>query len=192
MKKLLAIVVLGLLTACSNKVDKAIEKCADFQIISESDTYLRNQFSSLVLNDPKYIDTLKRIKEEKKIQQSTNAKYEIEYQKWIKAHPRPIIPTYDQVQKGYTFQKYKQLMNEWREADKIITSSLLSPWNSAKKRIDDLEELQIVIIKMSARENLKKKSLKEKSLINKYNKNFEKCEKAHKQAPKSFMLNWSK
>ena len=192
MKKLLAIMVLGLLSACSNKVDKAIEKCADFQIISESNTYLRNQFKSLVLNNPSYKDTIEQINELKKIQYSTNANYEIEYNKWIKNNPRPKIPTYDQVQKGYTFPKYKKLIKEWREADEIITSSLLNPWTIAKKKIENLKENQIAIIKISAREILKNKSLKEKSLMNKYNKNFEKCEKAQKQAPKSFMLEWSK
>ena len=51
---------------------------------------------------------------------------------------------------------------------------------------------KIEIIKISARENLEKISLKEKSLIHRYNKYFEKCEKAQKETPKSFMLEWSK
>ena len=191
-KKLLAIVVLGLLSACSNKIDKAIEKCADFQIISESNTYLRNQFSYLASNDQSYINTVDEIKSLKKAQVETNAKYDLEYNKWLKKNPRPKIPTYNEVQQGYKFKKYYALKDKWQfESDKI-TEILLASWNKAKNQIEDLKEDQIMFIKISARENLEKISLKEKSLIHRYNKYFEKCEKAQKETPKSFMLEWSK
>ena len=185
--------VLGLLlTSCSNKVDKAIEKCADFQILSQSKTYFKLHFSSLVSNDQKYKDTIKKIDDLKKIREETNERFALEYDKWKLNNPRPKMPSYNEVQQGYTLQKYKALMKDWNYVDEEIIKALWNPWEKAKKQIEDLEELQGVIIKNYVRENLKKISLKEKSLIYRYNSSFEKCEKAQKKVPKTFMLEWSK
>ena len=83
MKKLLAIVVLGLLTACSNKVDKAIEKCADIQTIMGSNSYLRSEFKKALI-DPEYQETVMLLNKLKKTKEITYKKAEIEYLKYNK------------------------------------------------------------------------------------------------------------
>ena len=88
--------------------------------------------------------------------------------------------------------KYNKLWEEWLDSRSKKSNELLAPWRKAKEDITEAEKFQLLVIRKLVREDLKKKTLKEKSIINKYNKNFEKCEKAQKKAPKSFMLEWSK
>ena len=192
MKKLLAIIVLGLLlTSCSNKVDKAIEKCADAQTFMGSNTYLRTEFKKLLINS-EYQETVELINKLKKIQERTNENYAVEKAKYNKKNPQPSMPSYEDVQKGYTLEIYNKSWDEWFDKRSKKTDELLAPWRRAKEEIIEAEKFQLIVIRKLVQEDLKKKSLKEKSQINKYNNNFEKCEKAQTQAPKSFMLEWSK
>ena len=82
--------------------------------------------------------------------------------------------------------------NEWLDNRSKKRNELFAPWRKSKEDIAQAEKFQLIVIRKLVREDLKKKNLKEKSMINKYNKNFEKCEKEQKKAPKSFMLNFSK
>jgi len=178
MKKLLAIMVLGLLSSCSNKVDKAIEKCADVQIIMSSNSYLKTEFKKLLINS-EYQETVELIDKLKKIKEITYKNAEEEFDKYNKKNDQPSI-------------KYNKLWEEWLDSRSKKSNELLAPWRKAKEDITEAEKFQLLVIRKLVREDLKKKTLKEKSIINKYNKNFEKCEKAQKKAPKSFMLEWSK
>ena len=74
MKKLLAIVVLGLLLiSCSKKVDKALEKCADIQTVMSGFNYLKTEFKKLTL-DRTYQKTYE-IVDELKIKLRENEKF---------------------------------------------------------------------------------------------------------------------
>jgi len=179
MKKLLGIVVLVLLTACSNKVDKAIEKCADIQTIMGSNSYLKSEFKKVLIN-PEYQETEMHLNKLKKTKEITYKKAEIEYLKYNKKNPQP----------GHALGM--DAWNEWLDSRSKKLNELLAPWRKSKEDIAQAEKFQLVVIRKLVREDLKKRNLKEKSMINEYNKNFEDCEKAQKKAPKSFMLKFSK
>ena len=184
MKKLSAILFLGLLSACSNKVDKAIEKCADIQTIMGSSSYLRSEFKKLLIN-PEYQETVMLINKLKKTKEINYKKAEIEYSKYNKENPEPKSDN-----------KFGMpgigVWSEWLNSSSKKRKEIFAPYYKSKEDIARAESFQLNVIRKLVREDLKKKNLKQKSIINKYNKNFEKCEKEQKKAPKSFMLNFSK
>ena len=192
MKKLLAIVVLGLLlTSCSKKVDKALEKCADVQTIMSGFTYLKTEFKKLIV-DRTYQKTDEIVEGLKTELRENEKKRRAEELKWKKNNPRPKYPTFKQTQEGYTVAKYNNLIAERRAELRKQTNEYRASSNEIKNKIDEVEKYQLIIVRKRVREELERISLKEKSKIKGYNDNFEKCEKAHQKTPKSFMLEWSK
>ena len=192
MKKLLAIVVLGLLlTSCSKKVDKALEKCADVQTIMSGFTYLKTEFKRLII-DRTYQKTDEIVEGLKTKLRENDKKRRAEELKWKKNNPQPKMPTFKQTQEGYTFAKYNDLWDKHRAEYKKLVKELKAPSDEINKKIDEVEKYQLSIVRKRVREELERISLKEKSKIKGYNDNFEKCEKAHQKTPKSFMLTWSK
>ena len=192
MKKLLAIVVLGLLlTSCSKKVDKALEKCADVQTIMSGFTYLKTEFKRLII-DRTYQKTDEIVEGLKTKLRENDKKRRAEELKWKKNNPQPKMPTFKQTQEGYTFAKYNDLWDKHRAEYKKLVKELKAPSDEINKKIDEVEKYQLSIIRKRVREELERISLKEKSKIKGYNDNFKRCEKAHQKTPKSFMLTWSK
>jgi len=192
MKKLLAIVVLGLLlTSCSKKVDKALEKCADVQTIMSGFTYLKTEFKRLII-DRTYQKTDEIVEGLKTELRENEKKRRAEELKWKKNNPRPKYPTFKQTQEGYTFAKYNDLWDKHRAEYKKLVKELKAPSDEINKKIDEVEKYQLSIVRKRVREELERISLKEKSKIKGYNDNFKRCEKAHQKTPKSFMLEWSK
>ena len=103
MKKLLGIVAIFLLIAgCSKKVDQAIEKCADFQTVMGSKTFLKAEFKK-TLNNPEYAEIIKLINDQKRIQDETNAKFPTEMKKWKHSFCVPI-------DKGWATAKYLEYL----------------------------------------------------------------------------------
>ena len=193
MKKLLAIVVLGLLlTSCSKKVDKALEKCADVQTFMSGFNYLKTEFKKLIINFEDYQKTDEVVGRLKIKLRENNKKRRAEEQKWMKNNPRPKYPTFKQTQEGYTVAKYNDLLGKRNAELKMLVRKYEASSNEIKNKIDVFEEYQLGIVRKLVREELERISLKEKSKIKGYNDNFEKCEKAHQKTPKSFMLTWSK
>ena len=193
MKKLLAIVVLGLLlTSCSKKVDKALEKCADVQTFMSGFNYLKTEFKKLIINFEDYQKTDEVVGRLKIKLRENNKKRRAEEQKWMKNNPRPKYPTFKQTQEGYTVAKYNDLLGKRNAELKMLVRKYEASSNEIKNKIDVFEEYQLGVVRKLVREELERISLKEKSKIKGYNDNFEKCEKAHQKTPKSFMLEWSK
>ena len=192
MKKFLGIVVLGLLlTSCSKKVDKALEKCADVQTIMSGFTYLKTEFKKLIV-DRTYQKTDEIVERLKTELGENERKRRSEEQKWMKNNPRPKYPTFKQTQEGYTVAKYNDLLGKRNAELKMLVRKYEASSNEIKNKIDVFEEYQLGVVRKLVREELERISLKEKSKIKGYNDNFEKCEKAHQKTPKSFMLEWSK
>ena len=193
MKKLFAIAVLGLLlTSCSKKVDKALEKCADVQTFMSGFNYLKTEFKKLIINFEDYQKTDEVVGRLKIKLRENNKKRRAEEQKWMKNNPRPKYPTFKQTQEGYTVAKYNDLLGKRNAELKMLVRKYEASSNEIKNKIDVFEEYQLGIVRKLVREELERISLKEKSKIKGYNDNFEKCEKAHQKTPKSFMLEWSK
>ena len=193
MKKLLAIVVLGLLlTSCSKKVDKALEKCADVQTFMSGFNYLKTEFKKLIINFEDYQKTDEVVGRLKIKLRENNKKRRAEEQKWMKNNPRPKYPTFKQTQEGYTVAKYNNLIAERRAELRKQTNEYRASSDEINKKIDEVEKYQLSIVRKRVREELERISLKEKSKIKGYNDNFKRCEKAHQKTPKSFMLTWSK
>ena len=193
MKKLLVIVVLGLLlTSCSKKVDKALEKCADVQTFMSGFNYLKTEFKKLIINFEDYQNTDEVVGRLKIKLRENNKKRRAEEQKWMKNNPRPKYPTFKQTQEGYTVAKYNDLLGKRNAELKMLVRKYEASSNEIKNKIDVFEEYQLGVVRKLVREELERISLKEKSKIKGYNDNFEKCEKAHQKTPKSFMLEWSK
>ena len=193
MKKLLAIVVLGLLlSSCSTKVDKALEKCADVQTFMSGFNYLKTEFKKLIINFEDYQKTDEVVGRLKIKLGENDKKRRAEEQKWMKNNPRPKYPTLQQVLDGYTIAKYRDLLGKRNAELKMLVREYEASSNEIKNKIDVLEEYQLGVVRKLVREELERISLKEKSKIKGYNDNFEKCEKAHQKTPKSFMLEWSK
>ena len=193
MKKLLAIVVLGLLlTSCSKKVDKALEKCADVQTFMSGFNYLKTEFNKLIINFAEYQKTDETVGRLKIKLRENDKKRRTEELKWKKNNPRPKYPTLQQVLDGYTIAKYNDLLGKRNAELKMLVREYEVSSNEMKNKIDAVEKYQLIIVRKRVREELERISLKEKSKINGYNDNFERCEKAHKKTPKSFMLEWSK
>ena len=193
MKKLLAIVVLGLLlTSCSKKVDKALEKCADVQTFMSGFNYLKTEFKKLIINFEDYQKTDEVVGRLKIKLGENDKKRRAEEQKWMKNNPKPKYPTLQQVLDGYTIAKYRDLLGKRNAELKMLVREYEASSNEIKNKIDVLEEYQLGVVRKLVREELERISLKEKSKIKGYNDNFEKCEKAHQKTPKSFMLEWSK
>ena len=192
MKKLLAIVVLGLLlTSCSKKVDEALEKCADVQTFMSGFNYLKTEFKKLIV-DRTYQKTDEIVERLKTERRENDKKRRTEELKWKKNNPQPKMPTFKQTQEGYTVAKYNNRLAEHRAELRKLTKKYRASSNEIKNRIDVFEEYQLGVVRKLVREELERISLKEKSKIKGYNDNFEKCEKAHQKTPKSFMLEWSK
>ena len=193
MKKLIAIVVLGLLlTSCSKKVDKALEKCADVQTFMSGFNYLKTEFKKLIINFEDYQNTDEVVGRLKIKLRENEKKRRAEELKWKKNNPRPKYPTFKQTQEGYTVAKYNNRLAEHRAELRKLTKKYRASSNEIKNRIDVFEEYQLGVVRKLVREELERISLKEKSKIKGYNDNFKRCEKAHQKTPKSFMLTWSK
>ena len=185
--------VLGLLlTSCSKKVDKALEKCADVQTFMSGFNYLKTEFKKLIINFEDYQKTDEVVGRLKIKLGENDKKRRAEERKWMKNNPRPKYPTLQQVLDGYTIAKYRDLLGKRNAELKMLVREYEVSSNEMKNKIDAIEKYQLGILRKRVREELERISLKEKSKINGYNNNFEKCEKAHQKTPKSFMLEWSK
>ena len=168
MKKFLGIVVLGLLlTSCSKKVDKALEKCADVQTIMSGFTYLKTEFKRLII-DRTYQKTDEIVEGLKTKLRENDKKRRAAELKWKKNNPQPKMPTFKQTQEGYTFAKYNDLWDKHRAEYKKLVKELKAPSDEINKKIDEVEKYQLSIVRKRVREELERISLKEKSKIKGY------------------------
>ena len=191
MKKILAIIVLGLIWSGSvhadKKIEKALERCADTQIAYGNTNEIVKSFYEK--NDIYLI----MIKEKMRLQKSYDEYgdiYEATYKKYWKDNPRPRMPNRKTIS-TYSFEDYKKDKAEWDKQEK----EFLQPYEDELLKRDGLVKKQEQLIKETKQIFISKKlellPLKEKAkTIPNYTKKFTLCEEAYSKTPKGFILEW--
>ena len=212
MKKLLGIVVLGLLlVSCSKfKKEAALEKCADYYFLDSHERYnsiitdyKEDQDYKLIENRIAYYEKEKKIKE---IQLKYLSK------RFVKENPKPledfklIRPEYPKDKSRMDF--YKAQLKIYKEASKayyLVYRKDIEEWKDNRRAYLSLNNKEISILETKIKDakselpNLrytlidkafKKLQLKDKSKIDIYIKIFTACEKLYNKTPSAFLLEW--
>ena len=193
MKKLLGIIVLGLLLSgnaySKSDIDIAIEKCADTQIFLGSEKSIPKSF----YEDHEIYKLMLKDKEQlQKDYDEYGDVYEATYRKYWKDNPKPGYPK-PETMSTYNFEDAKKARAEWeREEEKYLkpyTDKVKAMGESFKKQHELIKEMKRSLTAM----HLKKLGLKDKArTIQAYTTKFTLCESAHNKTPKGFMLEWGK
>ncbi|MDA8738048.1 hypothetical protein N9M42_03265 [Candidatus Pelagibacter bacterium] len=191
MKKLLVIVVLGLLLSgnaySKSEIDAAIEKCADTQIVLGNEKNIPKSF----YEDHEVYKVMLKDKEQlQKDYDEYGDFYSATYKKYWKDNPRPKYPK-QSTMSTYNFEDYKKAKAEWeREEEKYLkpfTAKVLAYGKSIKKQ----DALIAEMIRSLTAMKLKTLGLKDKAKnIQEYTEKFILCESTHSKTPKGFMLQW--
>ena len=190
MKKILGIVVLGLLFSgnaySKSDVDAAIEKCADGQFFGNEkgipkSIYENHELYKLMVKD---MEILQKNYDEYRVT------YQATYKRYWKDNPRPKYPKQETLS-TYNFEDYKKVSAKWHNDEekymKPFTEKLLALAENLKKQDELIKEMKRSLVAM----NLKKLNLKDKAkTIKGYTEKFTSCESTHNETPKGFMLEW--
>ena len=193
MKKLLAIVVLGLLwhgNAFANKnIENSIENCADDRFINK--TKLNKFTPMLYLLNPKFQELEKESKSLEKKIQSTNSQFKTESQKWKKDNPKPHMG----IEGETNLEKFKIKEKKWLiDSNKANLEILDRLDGGATKRLKEVQKQITTLIRSQASKYITSKEfdLKFKAKnINGYLNHYTICEKKYQETPSSFKLKWS-
>jgi len=191
MKKLLSIMVLGLLLSgnayAESEIDIAIEKCADTQIFLGSEKSIPKSFYEdhevyqLMIKDKRLL---------LKDYEAYGVIYKAAYTKYWKDNPKPKYPK-QSTMSTYNFEDYKKADAEYTKKElkflKPFEDEVKAKWGKVKKQDALIKEMMRSLTAMK----LEKLGLKDKAKgIQGYTTKFTLCESAHNKTPKGFMLEW--
>jgi len=192
MKKLLLTILFTLVLSgganADEKIDKALEKCADTQIFLgnlkdiDKSYYENNEIYKIMLSD-KY--AFQSIRDE------AGETFTKSYKQYWEDNPRPSYPTRENIA-NYNFDDYRKASDEYEKKEtaylKPFKDKMLKAEEVLKKQEQLLKEATQIII----RDKLLTMGLNEKAkTIPNYTKKFTLCEEAYSKTPKGFMLEWS-
>jgi hypothetical protein len=212
MKKLLGILVLGLLLVSCSKFEKeaALEKCADYYFLDSHErynsiitNYKEDQDYKLIENKIIYYEKEKKIKE-----------IQLKYlnKRFVKENPKPVdnfklkSPEYPKDKSRMDFYKaqfkiyreaskayyvdYKKIVKKWRDNKRVYLSQINKEISILESRIkkgkSELPTLRYTLIDKA----FKKLQLKDKSKIDIYIEIYTACEKLYNKTPSAFLLEW--
>ena len=209
MKKLLGILVLGLLLAsCSEyNLKKALENCADQRFVQIKNRY--NHFSGItdsLKNNKDFTEYTNTAVSAYLAVEELSAKEIKESKNFTKNNPLPKVPTLaDVTLEGLTttflerekhrkkvYSKYYDKKYKWEKAYK---KSLQPLRQKLKEEQEKLKSANYVIKRMKqkiADEKFKKMNLNDKSKMNYYVAEYGVCEKQYNELPKKFLLKYEK
>ena len=118
MSKILSTIILSLLlitnASADQKVDEALEKCADDRYVNKTNI---NDFTPMLYRVQSKFQELEKELKSIKLQKEADSKKFFELMDiWEKENPKPKQTTYKQLQsKEYSFEQYKKDNSIWRE-----------------------------------------------------------------------------
>jgi len=193
MKKLLGIVVLGLLlsgNAYANKnIENMLENCADDRYVNK--TKLNKFTPMLYLVYPKYQELEKESKVLKEKMKSINAQFDIDFKKWKKDNPKPHMGIDGESDVEIYDKKLKQYFKDY---NKVYDAILVSLDGGKTKRLKEIEVEITTLIRSQASKFITSNEfdLKFKAKdIDGYLDHYTICEKKFQETPSSFKLKWS-
>ena len=197
MKKLSLFLFLVLLIGCSNKVENALENCADDKLLLYDEKDEKNGYSyagMIISNFGKLDQADDMIKRSWELASSLSEKKEKEFYPWVSENLK------------YGANGYEVIIHEGTvEALLPIGHSAISEYKDkimkqyrAKKGFYDLNEPNVVFLRKSGYDLyemygsriVKKASLNKKMKHPTYVNFFTKCEKEYNETPNAFLLKW--
>jgi hypothetical protein len=196
MSKILSTIILSLLlitnASADQKVDEALEKCADDRYVNKTNI---NDFTPMLYRVQSKFQELEKELKSIKLQKEADSKKFFELMDiWEKENPKPKQPTYKQLQnKEYSFEQYKKDNSIWREKNTKFMNKTISSLDDGKKIRE--KEINRELDKFIRSQALKYVEivgdLKSKAnQINGYLDHFTNCEKQYQDTPSSFLLKW--
>ena len=184
MKKLLGIVVLGLLlTGCFNKKETALENCADDKYANFSEDSMTSVFYDI--NNTKIINLTKSLESAKIKQNDADNKHTKHVKKNYSFDGAKLNIIYDK--NKITSQEEIQSYKDTIEARSLKLLKDTTYWYGEVGYLTKtLNEEKLY----SASKIFWKAKLKRKIDVNEYYKRFTECEKEHTEAPDAFILRW--
>jgi len=178
--------------SADEKVDEALEKCADDRYVNKTNI---NDFTPMLYRVQSKFQELEKELKSIKLQKEADSKKFFELMDiWEKENPKPKQPTYKQLQnKKYSFEQYKKDNSIWREKNTEFMNKTISSLDDGKKIRE--KEINRELDKFIRSQALKYVEivgdLKSKAnQINGYLDYFTNCEKQYQDTPSSFLLKW--
>jgi len=178
--------------SADEKVDEALEKCADDRYVNKTNI---NDFTPMLYRVQSKFQELEKELKSIKLQKEADSKKFFELMDiWEKENPKPKQPTYKQLQnKEYSFEQYKKDNSIWREKNTEFMNKTISSLDDGKKIRE--KEINRELDKFIRSQALKYVEivgdLKSKAnQINGYLDHFTNCEKQYQDTPSSFLLKW--
>ena len=178
--------------SADEKVDEALEKCADDRYVNETNI---NDFTPMLYRVQSKFQELEKELKSIKLQKEADSKKFFELMDiWEKENPKPKQPTYKQLQnKEYSFEQYKKDNSIWRKKNTKFMNKTISSLDDGKKmrEIEINRELDKFIRSQALKYVEIVGDLKSKAnQINGYLDYFTNCEKQYQDTPSSFLLKW--